>query len=114
MDCRVWPCTVALLAVEILDEGRESVQVAAGCIPTDEDLPRVCAEVQGQHLLLVVHVDFDLLGGLGVGDGIAIADFDLGAIFAAGSEECANNAFLVGWAAEGVVEYGEDGLFASC
>jgi hypothetical protein len=66
--------------------------------------------VQGEHLLLVVHVDLDLLGRLGVGDGIAVADFNLGAVFAAGSEERADNALLVGGAAEGVVEDGEDSL----
>jgi hypothetical protein len=45
-----------------------------------------------------------------MGDGVAVADLDLGAIFAAGSEESANNAFLVGGAAERVVKYREDGL----
>jgi hypothetical protein len=67
--------------------------------------------VKGKHLLLVVHIYLDLLGRLGVGNGVAVADFNLGAIFAAGAEEGANDAFLVGGAAEGVVEDGEDGLF---
>jgi hypothetical protein len=110
MDGRVWPCAVALLAVEVLDEGGEGVEVAAGGVPADEDLAGVCAEVQGEHLLLVVHVDLDLLGCLGVGDGIAVADLDFGAVFAAGAEEGADDAFLLGGAAEGVVEDGEDGL----
>jgi hypothetical protein len=107
----VWPCSVALLAVEVLDERGEGVQVAAGRVPADEDFAGVCAEVQGQHLLLVVHVDLDLLGRLGVGDGIAVADLDFGAVFAAGAEQGANDAFLLSGAAEGVVEDGEDGLF---
>lgn len=110
MDGRVWPCAVALLAVEVLDKGGEGVEVAAGGVPADEDLAGVCAEVQGEHLLLVVHVDLDLLGRLGVGDGIAVADLDFGAVFAAGAEEGADDAFLLGGAAEGVVENGEDGL----
>jgi hypothetical protein len=66
--------------------------------------------VQGEHLLLVVHVYFDLLGRLGVRDSVAVADFNLGAIFVAGAEEGADDAFLVGGAAEGVIEDGEDGL----
>jgi hypothetical protein len=120
-DCRdsqvdggVWPCAVALLAVEVLDKGGEGVEVAAGRIPTNKDFAGVCAEVQGEHLLLVVHVDLDLLGRLGVGDGIAVADLDLGAVFAAGAEEGADDAFLLGRTAEGVVEDGEDGLIIAC
>lgn len=114
MDGGVWPCAVALLAVEVLDEGGEGVEVAAGGVPADEDLAGVGAEVQGEHLLLVVHVDLDLLGRLGVGDGIAVADLDFGAIFAAGAEEGADDALLVGRAAQRVVEDGEDGLDRSC
>jgi len=106
----VWPCAVALLAVEVLDEGGEGVEVAAGRVPADEDLAGVGAQVQGEHLLLVVHVDLDLFSRLGVGDGIAVADLDLGAVFAAGAEEGADDALLLGGAAEGVIEDGEDGL----
>jgi 3-dehydroquinate synthase class II len=103
-----------LLAVEVLDEGGEGVEVAASRIPANKHLAGVCAQVEGEHLLLVVHVDLDLLGRLGMGDGIAVADLDLGAVFAAGAEEGANNTFLLGGAAEGVVEDGEDGLFGAC
>jgi hypothetical protein len=106
----VWPCAVALLAVEVLDEGGEGVQVAAGRVPAHEDFAGVCAEVEGKHLLLVVHIDFNLLGCLGMGDGIAVADLDFCAIFAAGAEEGADDAFLFGGTAEGVVEDGEDSL----
>jgi hypothetical protein len=104
VDGRVGPCAVALLAVEVLDEGGEGVEVA------DQDLAGVRAQVQGEHLLLVVHVDLDLLGRLGVGDGVAVADLDLSAVFAAGAEEGADDALLVGGAAQRVVEDGEDGL----
>jgi hypothetical protein len=41
----------------------------------------------------------------------AIADFDFLAIFATDAEEGANYALLVGVAAKGVVEDGEDSLF---
>ena len=113
MNGGVWPCSVALLAVEVLDEGGEGVEVAAGCVPADEDFAGVGAEVEGKHLLLVVHVDLDLLGRLGVGDSIAVADLNLSAVFAAGAEEGTNDAFLVGGAAEGMVKDGEDGLFTA-
>lgn len=85
VDGRVGPGAVALLAVEVLDEGGEGVEVAAGGIPADEDLAGVGAQVQLQHLLLVVHVDLDLLGRLRVRHGIAVADLDLGAVLAAGA-----------------------------
>jgi hypothetical protein len=61
-------------------------------------------------VLLVVHVDLDLLGRLGVGDGIAVADLDLGAVLRAGAEQGTDDALLVGGAADRVVEDGEDGL----
>jgi len=35
-----------------------------------------------------------------MGDGIAVADLDFSAVFAAGAEQGANNAFLFGGAAE--------------
>lgn len=110
MDSRVWPCSVALLAVEILDEGGEGVEVAARGVPTDQDFARVRPQVQRQHLLLVVHVYLDLLGRLGVGDGIAVADFDLGAVLTAGAKKGSNDTFLVGGAAQRVIEDGKNGL----
>jgi hypothetical protein len=114
MDCGVGPGSVALLAVEVLDKGGESVELAACRIPAYKNFTGVCAEVEGQHLLLVIHVDLDLLGGLCVGDGIAVADLDFGTVFAARSQEGADDALLVGWPAEGVVEDGEDGLRTHC
>lgn len=99
----VRPCAVTLLAVEVLDQGGEGVQVAAGGIPADEHFARIGTQVQGQHLLLVVHVDLDLLGRLRVRHGIAVADLDLGAVFAAGAQESADDAVLVGGTAQGVI-----------
>lgn len=106
----VGPSAVALLAVEVLDQGGEGVELGRGSIPADQDLAGVGAQVQLQHLLLVVHVDLDLLLGLGVGDGVAVADLDFGAILAADSEQGADDALLVGIAAQRVVEDGEEGL----
>lgn len=45
-----------------------------------------------------------------MGHGIAVADFDLGAVFAARAEEGADDSFLVYGAAGCVVEDGEDSL----
>jgi hypothetical protein len=45
-----------------------------------------------------------------VGYGVAVADLDFGAIFAANSEEGTNNALLVGISTEGMIEDGEDCL----
>jgi hypothetical protein len=61
-------------------------------------------------LFLILHVDLDLVGGLGVADGKTASDFDFGAIFTSGAQQRANNTVLVGVAAEGVVEDGENGL----
>ncbi len=62
-------------------------------------------------MLLVFHVDFDLFGSFCMPHCEAIADFDFLAIFASDAEEGANYALLVGVAAKGVVEDGEDSLF---
>ena len=66
--------------------------------------------MEAEHALLVVHVDFDLLLGLGVRDGVAVADLDFGAIFTAGAEKGADDALLVGGTARGVVEDAEECL----
>ena len=105
------PGAVALLAVEVLDEGGEGVEVAAGGVPAYEHLLWVCAQVQGEHLLLVVHVDLDLLLRLGVGHGVAVPDLDLGSIVRAYAEEGSDDTFLVGGPSERVVEDGKDCLW---
>jgi hypothetical protein len=58
-------------------------------------------------LLLVIHVYLDLLQSFGVWDGVAVSDFDFGAIFAADSEEGANDALLIRVSAKGMIEDGE-------
>ena len=100
MDCGVGPCSVTLLAVEVLNKGGEGVELAACRVPAYEDFPGIGAQVEGQHLLLIVHVDLDLLGSFCVGDGIAVANFDFGAVFAARTEEGTDDALLVGRPAE--------------
>lgn len=110
VDGGVGPGAVALLAVEVLDEGGEGVQVGRGGVPAEQDLLGVCAKVQLQHLLLVVHVDLDLLLGLGVGDSVAVADLDFCAIFRTNTEQSTDNALLVLGSAERVVEDCENGL----
>jgi hypothetical protein len=56
---------------------------------------------------LVVHVYLNLLQRFGVGDGITVSDLDFGTIFAANSEESADDALLVRVTAERVIEDGE-------
>lgn len=105
MHGRVWPSAVALLAVEVLDEGGEGIEVAARRIPADKDFAGIGPQMKSEHLLLVVHVDFDLLGSLGMRYSIAVADFDFCPVFTARSEESSDNAFLVGWSAQRMIEY---------
>jgi len=104
------PGAVALLAIKVLNEGGESVEFAAGGVPANENFAGVGAKVKGEHLLLIVHVDLYLFGGLGMGNGVAVPDFDFSAIFAASAEEGTNDAVLVLRTAERVIEDGEYGL----
>lgn len=109
----VWPGALALLRVKVLDEGGEGVELGAGRVPADEHLARVGAQVQRQHLLLVVHVDLDLLLRLRVRHGVAVADLNFGAILAAYTQQSSDDALLFGIAAKRVVEDGEEGLINS-
>ena len=45
MNSRMRPGAVALLAVEVLDEGGECVELGAGGVPAHEHLARVCAQL---------------------------------------------------------------------
>lgn len=76
----VRPCAVALAAVEVLDQGGEGVELGGSGVPADQHLARVGLEVQGQHLLVVLHIDLDLVLGLGVAHGEGGAHFDLTSI----------------------------------
>lgn len=109
VDGRVRPCSIAL-TVEILNQGGESVQFGRSSVPTHEDFPWVRLEVQVQHLLLVLHVHFDLVCRLGVPDSERAANFHLGAILRSGSQQSSDNTFLISVAAERVVEDREKGL----
>ena len=91
----MWPCPIALLAIEILNERAERVQIRARSVPAHKYFSRVRAQMKRKHLFLVVHVNFDLFGSLGMGNGITVADFDFCAIFAADAEEGSDDALLV-------------------
>lgn len=56
---------------EVLDEGAEAVELVRGGIPAEEGLSGVGLEGQGQHVLLILDVDFNLVLLLSVGDGEA-------------------------------------------
>jgi hypothetical protein len=110
VDSGVRPCAVTLAAVKVLDQGGEGVELGRGGVPTDEDLAGVGLQVQGEHLLVVLHVDFDLVLGFRVAHGERGAHLNLTSIFRSRSEQSSNNTFLVGVAAKRVVEDREDGL----
>ena len=110
VDGGVRPGALALLRVEVLDQGGEGVELVARGVPADQDLLGRGLLVELQHALLVVHVDLDLLGGLGVGHGVAVLDLDLGAILRARTQEGSNHALLVCGPPAGVVEDAEQRL----
>lgn len=110
VDCGVRPGALALLRVEVLDQGGEGVELVASGVPANEDLLGRGLLVQLQHALLVVHVDLDLLGGLGVGHGVAVLDLDLGAILRPRAQKGSDNALLVCGSPAGVVEDAEKRL----
>ena len=98
---------------EVLDEGAEAVELVRGGVPAEEVLAGGGLEGQGEHVLLVLDIDLDLVLLLGVRDGEAGADLDFGAIFRAGADEGADDSGGLGVSdvsSDGVVEDGEDGL----
>ena len=111
MDSRVRKRALPLRTVVILNQGGKSVQLRTRSVPSHEHFLGVRAQVQCQHCFLIFHVDFDLVGGFGVGDCEGRMDDDLGFIgVGARAEEGADYALLVRWAADTVVEDGEEGL----
>jgi hypothetical protein len=66
--------------------------------------------VQGEHLLVVFHIDLDLVLGFGVAHSEGGSDLNFTSILRACSQQCTDDAFLVGITAQRVVEDGEDGL----
>lgn len=98
---------------EVLDQGGEGVELVRSSVPTQKGFARGGLEGEGEHVLLVVDVHLDLVLVLGVRDGEAGANLNLGAIFGAGADEGADNAGRLGIAdvsSNGMVEDGEDGL----
>ena len=98
---------------EVLDEGREAVELVRGRVPPEQGLARGALEGQGQHVLLVLDVDLDLVLVLGVRDRKGAPHLDLAAILAAGADQGADHSCrlcVAGVAADGVVDDGEDGL----
>jgi hypothetical protein len=110
VDSGVRPCAIALAAVEVLDEGGESVELGSSGVPANQDLAGVGLQVESEHLLVVFHIDFDLVLSLGVADGEGGSDLNLTSILGSCSQQCTDDALLIGIAAERVVENGENGL----
>ncbi|KAJ6440420.1 hypothetical protein O9K51_06210 [Purpureocillium lavendulum] len=99
---------------EVLDKGAEAVELVGRGVPAEQGLAGVGFQGQGEHVLLVLDVDLDLVLLLGVRDGEAGADLDLGSIFGSGADQGADDSgglgILVDVPSHGVVEDGEDGL----
>jgi hypothetical protein len=104
VDSRVRPGTVTLAAVEVLDQSGESVELRGSGVPANQDFAGVGLQVQSKHLLVVFHIDLDLVLSLGVADGEGGSDLDLASILRSCSEECTDDSLLVGIAAKRVVE----------
>ena len=65
-------------------------------------------------MLLVIHVDFDLLLCFRVANGEAVPNLHFLSIFAADAEKGTDYALLVGVTAEGMIKDGENGLEVHC
>lgn len=103
---RVGKGAFALAGVVVLDQGGEGVEFGGGGIPADQNLFGAGSQVQGEHALLVLHVDFDLVGGFGVADCEGGVNGDAGVVAVrSGAEKGADDTGLVGRSAHGVVEY---------
>lgn len=110
VDSGVRPCAIALAAVEVLDEGGEGVELGGSGVPANQNLAGVGLQVEGEHLLVIFHVDLDLVLSLGVADGEGGSDLNLASILGSCSQQSTDDALLIGIAAERVVENGENGL----
>ena len=110
VDGWVWEGACLGAGEEVLDQGGVVVELETGGVPSEEDLAWVRLHVKGEHVLLVLDVDLDLLLGLGVVDGEAVLDLDLHPILRAGTEDGSNDA-VAGWVATGgMVQDAEDDL----
>ena len=109
MYCRMWPRSITL-AVKILNQGGKGVQFGGCGVPAHEDFLGVRFEVEGKHLFLVFHINFDLVGGLCVSDCETASNFNFSSIFTSCSQERSNNSVLIGVSAQRVVENRENGL----
>ena len=104
MDGGVRPGTITLAAVEVLDQSGEGVELGSSGVPANQDFAWVGLQMQSQHLLVVFHIDFDLILSLGVADSEGGSDLDLTSILRSCSKECTDDSLLVGIAAKRVVE----------
>lgn len=99
---------------EVLNQGAEAVEFVGGGVPAEQGFARGGFQRQGEHVLLVFHVDLDLILFLCVRDGEGRSDFDLGAIFRPGAYQGADDSG--GWgvfgyiSSRGVIKNGEDSL----
>lgn len=114
VDGWVWESSGLRAGEEVLDKGGEVVELEAGGVPSEKDLAWVGLQLEGEHVLLVLNVDLDLVLGLGVVDGEAVANLNLHSILRADTEEGTNDAVRRWVTTGGMVEDGEDDLSNFC
>ena len=68
---RMGECAGVGAAEEVLDEGAEAVEFEGCGVPAEQGLAGIGLERQGEHRLLVVNIDLDLVLLFGVRDGEA-------------------------------------------
>ncbi len=67
VDCRVGEGACLGAGEEVLDQGREAIELMAGGVPAQQGLRGRGAQGQRQHVLPVLDIDLDLVLVLGVG-----------------------------------------------
>ena len=114
VNSRVRESACVRAAEEVLDEGAEAVELVGGGVPAEKGLAGRGLEGKGEHVLLVLDIDLDLILLLGVRDGEALADLDFCAIFGSGAHKGADDSGGLGAITDiatcGVIEDGENGL----
>jgi hypothetical protein len=102
---------------EVLDQSAEAVELVGGGVPAEKRFAGSGLEDQGQHVLLVLDIDLDLVFLLGMGDGEARSDLNFCSIFRSGAYQGTDDPgglrVFTDIASNGVVEDGEDSLAQS-
>src|SRR5579862_531797 len=80
MNCWMREGTVPLRTVEVLNKSRKGIKFARRRIPPDEDFPWIRFKMECEHVLMIIHIDLNLLHSFAMAHRIAIPDFHFAAI----------------------------------